>query len=99
MLVAYLHRISHIFSPKLNFQPFFLSVRSFGTAVAVTDEELIAGSHELARHSGIFPAPEGGATLAALHKLRDQGLVGGDERVVLFNTGTGYKYLELLGQG
>ena len=72
---------------------------SGGTAVAVTDEELIAGSHELARHSGIFPAPEGGATLAALHKLKAQGLVGGDERVVLFNTGTGYKYLELLGQG
>ena len=81
----------------------FLMLRALresgGTAVAVTDEELIAGSHELARHSGIFPAPEGGATLAALHKLRDQGLVGGDERVVLFNTGTGYKYLELLGQG
>ena len=72
---------------------------SGGTAVPVTDEELVAGSHELARHTGIFPAPEGGATLAALHKLREQDWVGADERVVLFNTGTGYKYLEVLGQG
>ncbi|NKB69024.1 MAG: threonine synthase [Candidatus Latescibacteria bacterium] len=69
---------------------------SQGTAVAVTDEELIAESHHLARYSGIFPAPEGGATLAALLKLKEQGWVGADEQVVLFNTGTGYKYLEAL---
>lgn len=70
---------------------------SVGTAVAVADEDLIADSHELARHTGIFPAPEGGATLAALRRLRENGWVKPDERVVLFNTGSGYKYLEALG--
>jgi threonine synthase len=69
---------------------------SEGTAVAVTDEELVEESHRLASFTGIFPAPEGGATLAGLLKLKQQGWVGADERVVLFNTGSGYKYLEAL---
>ena len=78
----------------------FLMLRALresgGTAVAVTDEELIARSRDLARHTGIFPAPEGGATLAALLALKERGWLGGEERVVLFNTGSGYKYLEAL---
>lgn len=72
---------------------------SEGTAVAVTDEELVEQSHRLASLTGIFPAPEGGATLAGLLKLKEQGWVGADERVVLFNTGSGYKYLEALQRG
>jgi threonine synthase len=71
--------------------------QSDGTAVAVSDAELVEESHRLARYTGIFPAPEGGATLAALLKLKESGWVGADERVVLFNTGSGYKYLEALG--
>ena len=71
---------------------------SGGSAVAVSDEELLAHSHHMAAHTGIFPAPEGGATLAALIKLAEQGLVDPDERVVLFNTGSGYKYLEALSE-
>jgi threonine synthase len=43
---------------------------------------------------GIFPAPEGAATLAALEKLVQQKWIGPDERVVLFNTGSGLKYLD-----
>jgi threonine synthase len=78
----------------------FLMLRALresqGTAVAVEDEELVADSHELARLTGIFPAPEGGATLTALRRLRDSGWVADDDRVVLFNTGSGYKYLEAL---
>jgi threonine synthase len=78
----------------------FLMLRALresqGTAVAVEDEELIADSHELARLTGIFPAPEGGATLSALRRLRDSGWVADDDRVVLFNTGSGTKYLEAL---
>ena len=73
----------------------FLMLRALresgGTAVAVSDEVLVEHSH-----TGIFPAPEGGATLAALLDLKKQGLVFQDERVVLFNTGGGYKYLEAL---
>lgn len=67
---------------------------SGGTAVAVSDEELMEYSRLMAQNTGIFPAPEGGATLAALMKLKERGLVDPDERVVLFNTGSGFKYLE-----
>lgn len=70
---------------------------SNGSAVAVSDEELIEYSKVMARHTGIFPAPEGGATLAALMKLKEQNLVDNNDRVVLFNTGSGFKYMEALG--
>jgi threonine synthase len=67
---------------------------SDGLAVTVTDEELIAGARELARSEGIFAAPEGGACVPALRKLIERGKVKSDERVVLFNTGSGIKYLD-----
>jgi threonine synthase len=67
---------------------------SDGLAVTVTDEELIAGARELARSEGIFAAPEGGACVPALRKLIERGKVKPDERVVLFNTGSGIKYLD-----
>lgn len=69
-----------------------------GTAVAVSDEELIEFSRLMAEQTGIFPAPEGGATLAALIKLKERQWVKDDEEVVLFNTGTGFKYMEALNQ-
>jgi len=67
---------------------------SGGTAVAVSDEELLDASIELATATGIFPAPEGGACVAALKKLLSSGFLKPAERVVLYNTGTGLKYLE-----
>jgi len=67
---------------------------SGGTAITVTDEELIEGARELARMEGIFAAPEGGACVPALRKLLARGDVKPDEKVVLFNTGSGIKYLE-----
>jgi threonine synthase len=67
---------------------------SGGTAVAVTDEELIAATKEIGAAEGIFCAPEGAACLPALKKLLADGLVKPQERVVLFNTGSGVKYLE-----
>lgn len=67
---------------------------SGGTALAVTDEELIAATHEIGSVEGIFCAPEGAACLPALRKLLAAGEVKADERVVLFNTGAGVKYLE-----
>lgn len=66
---------------------------SRGTAVAVSDEELLQAQGELARAEGIFAAPEGAATLAAYRKLLEQKWLRPDERVVLFNTGSGLKYL------
>lgn len=66
---------------------------SHGIAVAVSDEAIQAAQSELGRLEGIFAAPEGAATLAALHKLIQQGWVHPEERIVLFNTGSGLKYL------
>ncbi|MDQ4122967.1 MAG: threonine synthase [Acidobacteriota bacterium] len=68
--------------------------KSGGTAVAVTDEELVADVREIGAATGIFAAPEGGACLSALKKMIEQGEVGNDERIVIFNTGSGLKYLE-----
>ena len=68
--------------------------KSGGTAVSVTDEELLAAVKEIGSAEGIFAAPEGAACLPALRQLIDRGDVSRDERVVLFNTGAGVKYLE-----
>jgi len=67
---------------------------SEGTAIAVSDESILESQKQLASREGIFAAPEGAATLAALKKLIRQGWVKPDERIVLFNTGSGLKYLD-----
>jgi threonine synthase len=67
---------------------------SGGTAIAVSDEELIAAVGEIGSTEGIFAAPEGAACLPALRKLIDQEMISAGEKVVLFNTGSGIKYLE-----
>jgi threonine synthase len=67
---------------------------SGGSAIAVTDEELIAATKEIGAAEGIFCAPEGAACLPALRRLLAAGAVQPDERVVLFNTGSGVKYVE-----
>jgi len=65
-----------------------------GTALAVTDEEMLHAGRELASLEGIFAAPEGAATVIATRKLAASGWIQPKETVVLFNTGTGYKYAE-----
>lgn len=65
---------------------------SGGTAVSVTDEEIITAQAELAAMEGILAAPEGAATWAGLKKLLAQKLLNPEEKIVLFNTGTGLKY-------
>jgi threonine synthase len=67
---------------------------SGGTALAVTDEELIEATKEIGSAEGIFCAPEGAACLPALKKLLADGSVQPNERIVLFNTGSGVKYVE-----
>lgn len=67
---------------------------SGGTALTVTDEELIAATREIGAAEGLFCAPEGAACLPALRKLIEAGKISREERVVLFNTGAGVKYLE-----
>jgi threonine synthase len=67
---------------------------SRGTAVAVSDEEMLDAAREIGRSEGIFVAPEGGAAYAALKQLRANRQILPEESVVLFNTGSGLKYLE-----
>jgi threonine synthase len=68
---------------------------SHGTAVAVSDEDLMAGADTMARSEGILAAPEGGATVAAFTALRDRGWINESDRVVLFNTGNALSYAHL----
>ena len=68
---------------------------SGGTAIAVTDEELMAAVAEIGAAIGIFAAPEGAACLPALRKLIAAGQINSGETVVLFNTGSGIKYMEV----
>jgi threonine synthase len=66
---------------------------SHGTAVSVSDAEILAAQGELAQSEGLMACPEGAATLAGLRKLLQKGWVQSNESVVLFNTGTGLKYI------
>jgi threonine synthase len=70
---------------------------SAGTAVAVSDEAIFAAQSEIATQEGLFVAPEGAATLAALRKLIAQKWVSPEERILLLNTGSGLKYLDHMG--
>jgi len=67
---------------------------SGGTAVAVSDDEMRAAGAEIGAAEGLFVAPEGGAVWAAARKLAQEGHLDPSSRVVLFNTGTGFKYVE-----
>ena len=68
---------------------------SSGTAVAVDDKDILEGANSMGKNEGIFAAPEGGATFAALKKLTASGWINKNETVVLFNTGSGHKYMHL----
>jgi len=65
-----------------------------GTALTVSDAEMLQAGRELASLEGIFAAPEGAATVIGARKLAASGWIKPEETVVLFNTGTGYKYSE-----
>ncbi len=67
-----------------------------GTAIAVTDKEMVDAMTEMGAAEGVFAAPEGAATLVGLKKLIDQNFLTGSETVILMNTGSGYKYMDLL---
>ncbi len=80
----------------------FLMLRAIresgGRALAVSDDEIIRDTFEIASREGIFTAPEGGAVLACLKRMLADGDVSPDDRIVLFITGSGYKYLDVLEQ-
>jgi threonine synthase len=68
--------------------------KSGGTAIAVSDAELIDGGIELAAAEGLFVAPEGAACIPALAKLIAKGFLSPRDKIVIYNTGAGIKYLE-----
>ena len=67
---------------------------SGGTAIAISDNELIDAGIQLAAEEGLFVAPEGAACVAAAEKLIRSGFLKRDDRIVIYNTGSGLKYLE-----
>ena len=67
---------------------------SDGEAVTVTDDEMRRGVLELASREGLFAAPEGGAAWIAVEKLLEAGRIDREQRIVVFDTGTGYKYVD-----
>src|SRR5438034_910476 len=67
---------------------------SNGGAIAVDDEEMIRVAREVGSKEGLFVCPEGAACSAALKSLRSKGKIASGERVVIFNTGSGVKYLD-----
>jgi len=70
--------------------------KSGGMAVSATDEEIFAATRQWASMEGVFAAPEGAASLVAYQKLRANGFLSAEDTVVLFNTGSAYKYLDVL---
>ena len=70
--------------------------KSHGTAVAATDEEILAATRQWASVEGIFAAPEGAASLVAYQKLLASGFFRAEDKIVLFNTGSAYKYLDMI---
>jgi threonine synthase len=73
--------------------------KSGGVAIAVSEEEITDAVRHWARVEGVFAAPEGAAALAAYRKLRDSCFFDADDTVVLFNTGSGLKYLDTFDAG
>lgn len=70
--------------------------QSKGDAISVSDSELLEGVKEIGSTEGIFAAPEGGACLPVLKKLLARGAIDPEAKIVIFNTGSGLKYLEAM---
>jgi threonine synthase len=71
-------------------------MKSNGTAIIATDQEILDATRHWAKVEGIFAAPEGAASLVAYRKLRANGFFKPEDTVVMFNTGSGLKYLDVL---
>lgn len=69
---------------------------SAGTAVAVHEEEILRGLKDVGQSEGLFVCPEGGAAVSGIRQLVEQGWIDKEEQVILFNTGSGLKYLDIL---
>lgn len=83
--------------PKANVNYIILDIlkKSGGTAISVSDHEIVEAVRECASTEGIFAAPEGAACLVAYMRLTASGFLKPSDRVVLFNTGSGLNYIEV----
>jgi len=72
--------------------------KSGGTAIAISDDDMLASLLEWSRDEGIFLCPEGAAATAAYDKLLSNGFLKPNDEVVIFNTGTGLKYIDVVAQ-
>ena len=89
--IAYGLRVPNAFADRLILR----AIReSGGTALSVNDAEILQSQSELASLEGIFTAPEGAATFAAAGKLAASGWIRPEEKTVIFNTGSGLKYIQ-----
>ena len=70
--------------------------KSLGTVVALTDEQIFASLLDWASNEGVFLSPEGAAATAAYDHLLATGFLQASDRVVLFNTGSGNKYTDVV---
>ncbi|HKE31008.1 MAG TPA: threonine synthase, partial [Candidatus Angelobacter sp.] len=70
--------------------------KSNGTAIAVSDDQIFDAVQEWASQEGVFAAPEGAASLAAYKILVEQKFLKASDKVVLFNTGSGLKYIDVI---
>ena len=86
-------RVPHPFSDYLILK----AIRETGgTALSVSDDDMVRAMRDVASAEGLFICPEGAATLVALERLLEDHFLDPDENIVLLNTGSGYKYLDLL---
>lgn len=85
-------RVPHAFGDFLILQALR---ESAGDVIAVEDADISNNTKTMAREEGIFACPEGAATLVGLRHLVADGFIDKNEKIVLFNTGSGLKYIEL----
>jgi threonine synthase len=69
-----------------------------GTAISVNDKDILEALSEISRFEGLFPAPEGAALWAATKQLKAQNIISESDKIVLINTGNGYKYADNIWQ-
>lgn len=71
---------------------------SQGIALAIPDAEILASLQDWAKHEGLFLSPEGATATAAYDRLLASGFLKPSDRVVLFNTGSGLKYTDVIAE-
>ncbi len=93
--LAYGLAVPHAFSHDLMMK---VISESDGMAIAVSEEDIIAGVYELAKTKGVLVCPEGAATWEAMLQMKKSGMLTGEENILLMNTGSAYKYMDKISE-